>query len=42
MVMMPCQVYMFFNVPYSEHTAKPMAKSGFDGKRTSPNRFEKK
>ena len=36
--MIPCQLYMYYNAPKFEHTAKPMPKSGFDGKR----RFEKK
>ena len=30
------------SAPKLEHTAKPMPKSGFDGKRTAPNRFNKK
>ena len=33
---------MEMNAPKFEHTAKPMPKSGFDGKRTAPNRFNKK
>lgn len=45
--MIPCQLYMYYNAPKSEQTrpAKPMPKSGFDGKRTQPGhtgRFEKK
>ena len=40
--MIPCQLYMYYNAPKLEHTAKPMPKSGFDGKRTAPNRFNKK
>ena len=36
--MIPCQLYMYYNAPKFEHTAKPMPKSGFDGKR----RFDKK
>ena len=40
--MIPCQLYMYYNAPKFEHTAKPMPKSGFDGKRTAPNRFDKK
>ena len=40
--MIPCQLYMYYNAPKFEHTAKPMPKSGFDGKRTTPNRFDKK
>jgi len=40
--MIPCQLYMYYNAPKFEHTAKPMPKNGFDGKRTAPNRFEKK
>ena len=40
--MIPCQLYMYYNAPKFEHTAKPMPKSGFDGKRTAPNRFNKK
>ena len=39
--MIPCQLYMYYSAPKFEHTAKPMPKSGFDGKRTAPNRFEK-
>ena len=40
--MIPCQLYMYYSAPKFEHTAKPMPKSGFDGKRTAPNRFNKK
>ena len=40
--MIPCQLYMYYSAPKLEHTAKPMPKSGFDGKRTAPNRFNKK
>ena len=40
--MIPCQLYMYYNAPKFEHTAKPMPKNGFDGKRTAPNRFDKK
>ena len=45
--MIPCQLYMYYNAPKSEQArpAKPMPKSGFDGKRTQPGhtgRFEKK
>ena len=40
--MIPCQLYMYYSAPKFEHTAKPMPKSGFDGKRTTPNRFDKK
>lgn len=42
--MIPCQLYMYYSTPKFEHTAKPMPKSGFDGKRTTPNpkHFEKK
>ncbi len=40
--MIPCQLYMYYNAPKFEHTAKPMPKCGFDGKRTAPNRFNKK
>ena len=36
--MIPCQLYMYYNAPKFEHTAKPRPKSGFDGKR----RFDKK
>ena len=37
--MIPCQLYMYYNAPKTEKMAKPMPKSGFDGKRTH---FEKK
>ena len=37
--MIPCQLYMYYNAPKTEKVAKPMPKSGFDGKRTH---FEKK
>ena len=37
--MIPCQLYMYYNAPKTEKMAKPMPKSGFDGKRTY---FEKK
>ena len=45
--MIPCQLYMYYNAPKPEQArpAKPMPKSGFDGKRTQPGhtgRFEKK
>ena len=40
--MIPCQLYMYYSAPKFEHTAKPMPKSGFDGKRSAPNRFNKK
>ena len=45
--MIPCQLYMYYNAPKQEQArpAKPMPKSGFDGKRTQPGhtgRFEKK
>ena len=43
--MIPCQLYMYYNAPKTEKMAKPMPKSGFDGKRTQPGhtgRFEKK
>ena len=36
--MIPCQLYMYYNAPKTEKVAKPMPKSGFDGKRTH---FEK-
>ena len=35
--MIPCQLYMYYNAPkFENRPAKPMPKSGFDGKRTSP------
>ena len=44
--MIPCQLYMYYNAPkFENRPAKPMPKSGFDGKRTQPGhtgRFEKK
>ena len=44
--MIPCQLYMYYNAPkFENRPAKPMPKSGFDGKRTQPghtSRFEKK
>lgn len=44
--MIPCQLYMYYNAPrFEDRPAKPMPKSGFDGKRTRPghtSRFEKK
>lgn len=44
--MIPCQLYMYYNAPrFEDRPAKPMPKSGFDGKRTRPGhtgRFEKK
>ena len=41
--MIPCQLYMYYNAPkFENRPAKPMPKSGFDGKRTAPNRFNKK
>ena len=44
--MIPCQLYMYYNAPkFEDRPAKPMPKSGFDGKRTQPGhtgRFEKK
>ena len=38
--MIPCQLYMYYEAPKFEHTAKPMPKQGFDGQRTAE--FKKK
>ena len=42
--MIPCQLYMYYSAPkFENRPAKPMPKSGFDGKRvTAPKHFEKK
>ena len=38
--MIPCQLYMYYNVPNREQkpaaAAKPLPKTGFDGKRSYP------
>ena len=35
--MIPRQLYMYYNAPrFEDRPAKPMPKSGFDGKRTGP------
>ncbi len=39
--MIPCQLYMYYTSPKTEHVAKPMPKTGFDGKRKASKDFSK-